>query len=112
METVKCGFVPPTPGYKPCRRAEGHDGPCAHEISIFKRKIEITIVKDRDAAPYQTDAYLVSAGFPEVSVNTSEDNVEAGVNFVKGAVICAYAELVKNIPDIVEFEFVVTKRDG
>lgn len=25
-----CGFVPPTPGYAPCTRTKGHDGPCAH----------------------------------------------------------------------------------
>jgi hypothetical protein len=25
-----CGFVPPTPGYAPCTRQKGHEGPCAH----------------------------------------------------------------------------------
>lgn len=28
-----CLFVPPTPGYAPCSREKGHDGPCAHELS-------------------------------------------------------------------------------
>lgn len=111
MDVETCGFVPPTKGYLPCRREAHHDGPCAHEISIFKREITIKVIKDPDAAPYQLDAYLVSAGFPEVSVNTSEDHVEEGIDFVKGAVICAYAEMVKHIPNIVTFEFIV-KRDG
>lgn len=30
--TVSCGFVPPTPGYAPCTRPAGHDGPCAHSF--------------------------------------------------------------------------------
>jgi hypothetical protein len=29
----RCGFVPPTPGYAPCTRAKGHDGPCAHDLA-------------------------------------------------------------------------------
>jgi hypothetical protein len=29
----KCGFVAPTPGYAPCTREKGHDGPCAHDLA-------------------------------------------------------------------------------
>lgn len=32
-ETGTCGFVPPTPGYAPCTRAGGHEGPCAHPLA-------------------------------------------------------------------------------
>jgi hypothetical protein len=28
-----CGFIPPTPGYAPCTRQKGHDGPCAHPLA-------------------------------------------------------------------------------
>lgn len=28
-----CGFTPPTPGYAPCTRNKGHDGPCAHPLA-------------------------------------------------------------------------------
>ncbi len=28
----RCGFIPSTPGYAPCTRAKGHDGPCAHDL--------------------------------------------------------------------------------
>lgn len=30
--TQACGIVPPTAGYRPCRRSLGHSGPCAHEF--------------------------------------------------------------------------------
>ena len=28
-----CLYVPP--GYEPCTRPHGHDGPCAHDFSVF-----------------------------------------------------------------------------
>lgn len=31
----RCGFVPPTPGFAPCTRDKGHDGPCAHPSAIL-----------------------------------------------------------------------------
>ncbi len=31
--TPRCGFVPPTPGYGPCTRNRGHEGPCAHPLA-------------------------------------------------------------------------------
>lgn len=34
MQTERCGFVPPTPGYAPCTRDKGHNGPCAHPLSL------------------------------------------------------------------------------
>lgn len=30
-----CGYIPPTPGYGPCTRDRGHEGPCAHELLSF-----------------------------------------------------------------------------
>jgi hypothetical protein len=33
IDRAVCGFVPPTPGYAPCTREDGHDGPCAHPFS-------------------------------------------------------------------------------
>jgi len=33
IKAATCGFVPPTPGYAPCTRAKGHEGPCAHPLA-------------------------------------------------------------------------------
>jgi hypothetical protein len=35
-EMLRCGLVPPTPGFGPCHREAGHDGPCAHGLPTYE----------------------------------------------------------------------------
>lgn len=34
---IRCGLVPPTPGYAGCTRDKGHNGPCAHALLKAER---------------------------------------------------------------------------
>lgn len=53
---TECGFIPPTPGYYPCRREEGHDGPCAHECDEF----ELTRIYGEAEARRMSQSKIVS----------------------------------------------------
>lgn len=45
--TDRCGFVPPTPGYAPCTRLDGHDGPCAHPFSVSDKELRTLPEEER-----------------------------------------------------------------
>lgn len=109
QNTDTCGFVPDTDGYLPCGRKKGHDGPCAHEISIFKTKVVITVKTTSDSRPGDADRFEIESDHPNLLIQTHDE--KTGVNFVKGAILSALGELCREIPNHVIIDFVVKNND-
>lgn len=38
--TRSCGYMPAYPGYLPCTREQGHEGPCAHDLAAQPSELE------------------------------------------------------------------------
>lgn len=78
MTTDRCNFTPPTPGYAPCQRLKGHEGPCAHDAGDYSGYIERPEIKNEQLA--LLDKLVTEAAKKEAEINKLTDDLEQAKN--------------------------------
>ncbi len=76
--------------------------------TAIKTIVNVEVLERADEESWSLDKFEVTSDYPNIAAKGQDP--KALLNHVKGACICALGDLIREVPDKVEIEFVVTRR--